>query len=76
MCVNAISSPSDLSDLQILEQASAVVGKGGPGCFADLDMLEVGNGGLSDVDARSHFSLWALLKSPLILGTQTMTQRR
>ena len=31
-------------------------------------MLEVGNGGLSDVDARSHFSMWAIVKSPLILG--------
>jgi len=37
-------------------------------------MLEVGNGGLSDIDARSHFSLWALLKSPLILGARTMSR--
>jgi alpha-galactosidase len=31
-------------------------------------MLEVGNG-LSSVEERSHFGLWALMKSPLIIGT-------
>ena len=32
------------------------------------DMLEVGNGGLSLPEERAHFSLWAALKAPLILG--------
>jgi hypothetical protein len=32
-------------------------------------MLEVGNGGLTDAQSRTHFGLWALMKSPLILGT-------
>jgi alpha-galactosidase len=31
-------------------------------------MLEVGNGGLSLAEERAHFSLWAALKAPLILG--------
>ena len=31
-------------------------------------MLEVGNG-LSDAEGRSHFSLWALMKAPLLIGT-------
>lgn len=31
-------------------------------------MLEVGNG-LSATEERSHFALWALMKSPLIIGT-------
>jgi alpha-galactosidase len=31
-------------------------------------MLEVGNGGLSDVEARAHFSLWAILAAPLMAG--------
>jgi len=31
-------------------------------------MLEVGNGGLTSAEARSHFSLWALLAAPLIAG--------
>ena len=32
-------------------------------------MLEVGNGGLTDAQSRTHFGLWALAKAPLILGT-------
>ncbi|KAK6338918.1 hypothetical protein TWF696_009719 [Orbilia brochopaga] len=34
----------------------------------DMDMLEVGNG-LTDAEDRSHFALWAILKSPLLIGT-------
>jgi alpha-galactosidase len=40
----------------------------GPGHWNDPDMLEVGNGGLSDNEARSHFSLWCMLAAPLIAG--------
>ncbi|KAJ3144226.1 hypothetical protein HK101_002760 [Irineochytrium annulatum] len=39
-----------------------------PGGFNDLDMLEVGNGGMTPTQYRTHFSAWAALKSPLILG--------
>jgi alpha-galactosidase len=35
----------------------------------DWDMLEVGNGDLTLEEGRSHFALWAALKSPLIIGT-------
>ncbi|WP_222853583.1 NPCBM/NEW2 domain-containing protein [Fodinicola acaciae] len=34
----------------------------------DPDMLEVGNGGMTDTEYRAHFSLWSLLNAPLILG--------
>ena len=34
----------------------------------DMDMLEIGNG-LSQAESRSHFALWAIMKSPLIIGT-------
>ena len=40
----------------------------GPGHWNDPDMLEVGNGGLSDTEYRSHFSLWAMMAAPLIAG--------
>jgi alpha-galactosidase len=36
----------------------------------DWDMLEVGNGNLTYEQSRSHFALWAALKSPLIIGTK------
>lgn len=34
----------------------------------DPDMLEVGNGGMTNDEYISHFSLWALIKSPLLIG--------
>ena len=40
----------------------------GPGKWNDPDMLEVGNGGMTLTEYKSHFALWCLLKSPLLLG--------
>lgn len=40
----------------------------GPSGWNDPDMLEVGNGGMTDTEYRSHFSLWALMAAPLVAG--------
>ncbi|MEV4539575.1 ricin-type beta-trefoil lectin domain protein [Asanoa sp. NPDC049518] len=40
----------------------------GPGSFNDPDMLEVGRGGMTDTEMRSHFALWAMLAAPLMAG--------
>jgi alpha-galactosidase len=40
----------------------------GPGHWNDPDMLEVGNGGMSAVEYKTHFSLWCLLAAPLMAG--------
>ena len=40
----------------------------GPGHWNDPDMLEVGNGGMSDTEYRLHMSLWAMLSAPLLAG--------
>jgi alpha-galactosidase len=39
-----------------------------PGGFNDPDMLEVGNGAMTDTEMRSHFALWAMMAAPLIAG--------
>jgi alpha-galactosidase len=39
-----------------------------PGGFNDPDMLEVGRGGMTDTEMRSHFALWAMMAAPLIAG--------
>ncbi|KAJ3003789.1 UNVERIFIED_CONTAM: hypothetical protein HDU68_005499, partial [Siphonaria sp. JEL0065] len=39
-----------------------------PGGFNDMDMLEVGNGHMTTNEYRSHYTIWAALKSPLLLG--------
>jgi len=40
----------------------------GPGHWNDPDMLEVGNGGLTPEEERSHFTLWCMLAAPLMSG--------
>jgi alpha-galactosidase len=40
----------------------------GPGHWNDPDMLEVGNGKLTLVENRAHFSMWAMLAAPLLAG--------
>jgi alpha-galactosidase len=40
----------------------------GPGHWNDPDMLEVGNGGMTDDEYRAHFGMWAMLAAPLIAG--------
>jgi alpha-galactosidase len=47
----------------------------GPGRWNDPDMLEVGNGGLTLAESRSHFSLWALLAAPLMAGNDLATMK-
>ncbi len=46
-------------------------------CLSSVDLfqlfdfslvLEIGNGGMSDTEYRTHFSLWAISKAPLIIG--------
>ncbi|GGM27241.1 glycoside hydrolase family 27 protein [Micromonospora yangpuensis] len=45
-----------------------LAGYAGPGSFNDMDMMEVGNGGMTDTEMRSHFALWSIMASPLIAG--------
>jgi len=40
----------------------------GPGHWNDPDMLEVGNGGMTDDEYRQHMSLWVILAAPLLAG--------
>jgi alpha-galactosidase len=40
----------------------------GPGHFNDPDMMEVGRGGLTDTEQRTHFAMWAMMAAPLIAG--------
>jgi alpha-galactosidase len=40
----------------------------GPGHWNDPDMLEVGNGHMTNDEYKTHMSLWALVASPLLAG--------
>jgi len=45
----------------------------GPGHWNDPDMLEVGNGGMTDDEYRTHMSLWCILTAPLIAGNNLVS---
>jgi alpha-galactosidase len=57
-----------LGVVQILDQVNGLESYAGPGHWNDPDMLEVGNGGLNENEARAHFSLWCILAAPLMAG--------
>ncbi|AXB79529.1 glycoside hydrolase family 27 protein [Novosphingobium sp. P6W] len=40
----------------------------GPHGFNDPDMLEIGNGGMSADEYRTHMTLWAMSAAPLMMG--------
>lgn len=54
--------------LEIADLNEPLAGFAGPGHWNDPDMLEVGNGGMTPDEYRSHFSLWAMMAAPLIAG--------
>ncbi|KLO14275.1 glycoside hydrolase [Schizopora paradoxa] len=35
----------------------------------DMDMMEIGNGNLTIQEQRTHFAIWAFMKSPILIGT-------
>jgi alpha-galactosidase len=51
-----------------VEQQVPTAPYAGPGHWNDPDMLEVGNGHMTDDEYRTHMSLWALTASPLLAG--------
>lgn len=53
----------------IFHQNVALADLAGPDHWNDPDMLEIGNGGMTDVEYRTHFALWAEMAAPLIAGT-------
>ncbi|KAK3178491.1 hypothetical protein OEA41_000627 [Lepraria neglecta] len=61
------------SVMNILNKAAPVLNKAQPGAWNDLDMLEVGNSRMTDDEYKTHFSMWAIAKSPLIMGTDVTT---
>ncbi|MBE8470553.1 NPCBM/NEW2 domain-containing protein [Streptomyces justiciae] len=68
----------DISDnwgsmLSILRQNLPLAAHAGPGHWNDPDMLEVGNGGMTDTEYRSHFSLWSIMAAPLLIGSDLRT---
>jgi alpha-galactosidase len=61
--------------LAIVDAQDGIESFAGPGHWNDPDMLEVGNGGLTNEENKSHFSLWAMLAAPLMAGNDLRDMR-
>jgi alpha-galactosidase len=63
------------SMINIFTQQKDLARYAGPGKWNDPDMLEVGNGGMTNEEYKTHFTLWCMLASPLMAGNdlQNMT---
>ncbi len=57
------------SMLSIMKQNLPLASAAGPGHWNDPDMLEVGNGGMTDTEYRTHFSMWSVMAAPLLIGS-------
>jgi alpha-galactosidase len=67
----------DISDswnsmINIFNQQKDLARYAGPGKWNDPDMLEIGNGGMTTEEYRTHFSLWCMLASPLMAGNDLL----
>jgi len=51
-----------------MEATSAFASFAKPGAWNDPDLLEIGNGGMTDAEYRIHFSVWSMLAAPLMAG--------
>ena len=70
---NSWRTTLDISDnwismINIIDKNNQWYQYAGPGGWNDPDMLEVGNGGMTNIEYRTHYSLWAISKAPLIIG--------
>jgi alpha-galactosidase len=54
--------------IEIIDQTEGLQSYNGPGHWNDPDMLEVGNGGMTTEEYRTHFSMWCLFSAPLMAG--------
>jgi alpha-galactosidase len=75
---NLWRTTGDISDrwdsmMSNIEQQVYTAPYAGPGHWNDPDMLEVGNGHMSDDEYRTHMSLWALTAAPLLAGNDIRT---
>ena len=59
--------------MEIVDTQSAIANYAGPGHWNDPDMLEIGNGGMTTDEYRTHMSLWAIFAAPLLAGNDVRT---
>tara|TARA_B110001452_G_scaffold251765_1_gene241093 strand:- start:1996 stop:3309 length:1314 start_codon:yes stop_codon:yes gene_type:complete len=71
---NSWRTTADMSDLwwamcELADLTAEWFEYAGPGHWNDPDLLEVGNGGMTEGEYRSQMSIWCLIKAPLLIST-------
>ncbi|PPQ72955.1 hypothetical protein CVT26_014529 [Gymnopilus dilepis] len=67
---NDIGPPASWDNLfRIINQLVPITQFAQQGAWNDLDLLEVGNSGLTIAEQQTHFAFWAAAKSPLLIST-------
>lgn len=61
------------SMIENIEKQVPTAAFAGPGHWNDPDMLEIGNGHMSEDEYRTHMSLWSLAAAPLLAGNDLRT---
>jgi alpha-galactosidase len=54
---------------RIIEENAPLAPFAHPGAWNNPDHLQVGLGGMTDTEYRTHFSLWAEMAAPLLIGS-------
>ena len=65
---HCVAPGTHCSVLNIINKVAPYADRGQHGGWNDLDMLEVGQGGMTFEEYKAHFGMWAALKSPLLIG--------
>lgn len=78
---NSWRTTGDISDnwksmIGIVARQAGLEKYAGPGHWNDPDMLEIGNGGMSADEYRTHMSLWCILAAPLLAGNDLRSASR
>ncbi|VGO23581.1 glycoside hydrolase family 27 protein [Pontiella sulfatireligans] len=61
------------STLDIIDRMAEVAPLIKSGCWADPDMMEIGNGNQTVDEYKTQFTMWCLLPAPLIMGHDVCT---
>ena len=75
---NSWRTTGDISDnwnsmMKIIDINDKAYQYAGPGGWNDPDMLEIGNGGMTITEYKTHFNLWCISKAPLLIGCDLTT---
>lgn len=75
-CYNCLFDWGGVGILNIIDKQADLWEYAGPGHWNDSEMLEVGNGHMTRDENITHFSMWAMLASPLMAGNDVRTMSK